>query len=118
MKKIIFLTLIVSFISGCAAIKLNPNAKNVIVTPEKPDKDCKYLGSVSGDQGNSFTGEYTSNKNLEIGAMNDLKNNAAALGANYVQLITNRAASDSNGQQTSNQTSVSQVGNAFFCKNK
>ncbi|HET9449190.1 MAG TPA: DUF4156 domain-containing protein, partial [Steroidobacteraceae bacterium] len=35
-------------------------------------------------------GQYTTNANLETGARNDLKNEAAALGGNLVVIITER----------------------------
>lgn len=79
-------------IVGCAAINLQPNADKVIVSAaHKVPSNCQYLGQVAGNQGNSFTGGWTSNKNMAIGAMNDLRNKAAALGGNYVALLTNQA---------------------------
>lgn len=45
-----------------------------------------------GSQGNWFTGDVTSNKNLVIGARNELRNEAYKLGANvvYVQDLKTR----------------------------
>jgi hypothetical protein len=76
---------------GCAATPLQPGAELVRVTHIEPTGSaCKWLGDVTGSQGNSFTGQYTTNANLETGARNDLKNKAAALGGNLVVLITER----------------------------
>src|SRR6185437_2402057 len=84
-------SLLAVLLSSCASVQLTPNANKVIASPNPAPKSCKYLGQVVGNQGNFFTGGFTSNRNLEEGAMNDLKNQAAKLGANYVQLVTNRA---------------------------
>jgi hypothetical protein len=77
-------------IAGCAATPLKPGAELVRVTHAEPTSGCKWLGDVTGSQGNSFTGQYTTNANLETGARNDLKNKAAALGGNLVVIITER----------------------------
>ncbi|MBK2124609.1 DUF4156 domain-containing protein [Fangia hongkongensis] len=113
---------LISLLAGCSAIQLSPEAQRILATPNKPEGHCKYLGSVTGHQGNFFTGSWTSNANMEEGAMNDLKNKALKLGANYIQLVTNRAAntmsgsfSDNGGSISSEQTSVVQVGNAYYC---
>ena len=110
------------FLGGCAAIPLEPQAHRIIATPNPAPKSCKYLGQVVGNQGNFFTGSYTSNSRLEEGAMNDMKNKAIRLGANYIQLITNRAGNTGsingiNGTFTghSEQTNVTNVGNAYQC---
>ena len=77
-------------IAGCAATPLEPGAELVRVTHVEPNGECKWLGDVTGSQGNSVTGAYTTNANLETGARNDLKNKAAGLGGNLVVLITER----------------------------
>src|SRR3990167_10296670 len=91
MKRFILLSTVTILIGGCAAIPVNQQASRIIASPNPAPKNCKYLGQVVGNQGNFFTGGFTSNRNLEEGAMNDMKNQAAHLGANYIQLITNRA---------------------------
>ena len=110
---------------GCAATKLEPGAQKVLVSPNKPGKHCKYLGAITGNQGGFLTGSYTSNRNLETGAFNDMRNQAHRIGANYVQLVTNRAASSGSVSSygnsqfggSSGQTSVTSMGNAYYCKN-
>ncbi len=105
-------------LAGCASIALKPGADKVIVSPNKPPRGCKFLGQVSGSQGNFFTGSYTSNRNLEIGAQNDLRNRALDKGGNYVQLITNRAAFSGGagyGSGGATQTSVMTMGNVYRC---
>ncbi|WED42306.1 DUF4156 domain-containing protein [Legionella cardiaca] len=117
--------LAVVLVSGCASIKLDPQATRVIASPNPAPQGCKYLGQVVGNQGNFFTGDWTSNKNLEEGAMNDLKNKASRLGANYIQLITTRAGNtgsmsgfDGNMSGHMAQTNVTNLGNAYLCPPK
>ena len=125
-KKLSSITSIMVLLNGCSAIMLRPNAQNVIISPDKPNTSlCHFVGTVTGTQGNFFTGPWTSNANLETGAMNDQKNKASELGANYVQLVTNRASQTISGSSSSfgssisgEQTGVVQVGNAYFCKEK
>ncbi|HHT0594512.1 DUF4156 domain-containing protein [Legionella parisiensis] len=129
MKKILSLTALSILISSCASIPADPQATRIIASPNSVPKGCKYLGQVVGNQGNFFTGGFTSNRNLEEGAMNDLKNKAAKLGANYVQLVTNRAgvtgstsgSFNHNGgfiSGGSEQTNVTNLGNAYLCPPK
>ncbi|ARG96780.1 DUF4156 domain-containing protein [Legionella micdadei] len=129
MKKLLSISAITLILSGCAAIPTDPQATRVIVSPNPVPKGCKYVGQVVGNQGNFFTGGFTSNRNLEEGAMNDLRNKAAKLGANYVQLVTNRAgvtgstsgSFDRHGgfvSGGSQQTNVTNLGNAYVCSPK
>ena len=100
--------------AGCAANAVNPDAQGVELVNEAPDPaKCKFLGEVVGSQGNWFTGDYTSNKNLVIGARNELRNEAHALGANvvYVQDMKNTNAWGSLGT-----TNTTAVGKAYHCK--
>lgn len=112
-------------LGGCASIKLDPQATRVIASPNPAPKACKYVGQVVGNQGNFFTGDWTSNAHLEEGAMNDLKNKASKLGANYIQMINSRAgntgsASGYNGSFSGHmsQTNVTNIGNAYICPAK
>lgn len=104
--------------TGCAAKELRAGAAKVIVSRSNAPKSCKFLGTVVGEQGGSFTGAWTSNKKLAQGAMNDMKNNAFELGGNYVVLETNTAGNTSSGSWYSShggQTDVTSVGNAYKC---
>lgn len=129
MKKILALTVATLLLNSCASIELDPRAQKVIASPNPPPKTCKYKGQVMGNQGNFFTGGFTSNRNLEEGSMNDLKNQAVKMNANYVQIVTNRAGvtgsmSGSFGQNggfmsgSSEQTNVTNLGNAYSCPAK
>lgn len=105
------------YLAGCSATKLSSKGTTVIVTTEhKIPAKCKYVGQVVGNQGNFFTGAYTSNKNMAEGSMNDLRNQAGEMGANYVQLLTNQASGTGGGFDSSyQQTNVTNVGNAYVC---
>ena len=112
-------------LSGCAAIPLEPQANRIIASPNQAPQSCKYVGQIIGNQGNFFSGSYTSNQPLEQGAMNDMKNKASKLGANYIQLITTRAGftgslGGSGGSISggASQTNVTNVGNAYICPAK
>jgi hypothetical protein len=130
MNKLISISALTLFISGCASIPMDPTAARVIASPNAAPKECKYVGQVVGNQGNFFTGGFTSNHNLEEGAMNDLRNKANRLGANYIQLVTSRAgvtgstsgAFDGQGggymSGSSEQTNVTNLGNAYKCPPK
>ncbi|MES2503703.1 MAG: DUF4156 domain-containing protein [Myxococcota bacterium] len=76
---------------------LKSGADRVILTRNAAPQSCKHLGQVIGSQGNMLTGTMTSNKKLAEGAMNDTRNKAHALGANYVQLETNQAGMSGEG---------------------
>ena len=110
----------IPLIASCSAVQLMPAASKILVTKNPVPKNCKYMGSVVGGQGGSFFGSFTSNRNLSIGAMNDIKNQALGLGANYVQIESDRAgqtASYSGNSGGSAQTDVTITGNAYYCKN-
>lgn len=107
-----------ALLSSCSSIPLNTGASQVIVSPNPVPKGCVYKGQVVGNQGNFFTGDWTSNKNLEEGALNDMKNQAHNAGANYVQLITNRAGNTGSANSGWEQTSVTNSGNAYSCPAK
>ena len=116
LKKTLLLSLSVPavILAGCSSVTLNPKAAHVIASPSRPPRGCKFLGQVNGTQGNFFTGGWTSNRNLEQGAQNDMRNKAANLGGNYVQLITNRASS-TGGSNNLQQTGVTTIGNVYRC---
>lgn len=108
-------------ILGCAANPLVPQATKVKIVTTEPT-GCEYLGEATGNQGNFFTGGWTSNANLEEGARNELKNSAFRLGGNTVVILTTRAGitgsySSSNGYGSggSSQTNVTYSGTVYRC---
>lgn len=113
MKKIL-LTTSIAILSGCAANSINPEAQDVEITNEIPDKSrCKFLGEVVGAQGNWLTGDFTSNKNLVIGARNQLKNETKALGGNVVHVQDMK---NTNAWGSAGTTNTTAVGKAYLCK--
>jgi hypothetical protein len=85
--KILAVFISIAFLSGCAANAVRLEASSVEIVNEVPNKDrCKFLGEIYGSQDNWFTGDLTSNKNLVIGARNELRNEAHALGGNVVYI--------------------------------
>lgn len=104
-------------LAGCAATEVAPEAKRIRFMQSEP-QGCEYLGEATGNQGNFFTGGWTSNKNLETGARNELKNEAAKLGGNVVVLLTNRSGQTGSGGRLfvhSEQTNVVITGTVFKC---
>jgi hypothetical protein len=112
MKKLALIPIVI-LLNGCAAIPASPEAQKVEITNDAPDKTkCKFLGEVVGSQGNWFTGDVTSNKNLVIGARNELRNQTHSLGGNvvYIQDMKNTNAYGSAGT-----TNTTAVGKAYKC---
>lgn len=108
-------------LGACSPIPVQPGAERVRIVTNEPT-GCQYLGDVTGSQGDFFTGGWTSNANLETGARNDLKNQAARLGGNTIQLLTTRAGqtgsmgiSQGSGGGSSAQTNVTYVGTVYRC---
>ncbi|MGR5178416.1 DUF4156 domain-containing protein [Vibrio parahaemolyticus] len=127
MKKMAILVCVSSLL-GCSASPLNDGAESVRVMDTAP-QHCQYLGEVNGSQGNMFTADLTSDKNILIGARNQLRNQAHALGANVV--VIQKSVDNSNeglyayGDKDSLRMSSSKgtysstlIGEAFYCEAK
>lgn len=118
MKNRIILLIFVLLINGCSCIPIEPQATRVVASSNPAPKECRYVGEVIGKQGNLVMLALTSNKNLEQGAMNDLKNQTSKMGANYVQIILSRAGnskSDKRFGSSLEQTNVTNSGHAYSC---
>ena len=118
MKSTLWVACLLVTMTGCAATALNPGASRVMVTRTGAPPGCEYLGSVVGEQGGALTGKYTSNAHLAEGALNDMKNKAFAMGANYVVLEDTQAGNTLSGDRngvSGQQTDITHVGNAFRC---
>lgn len=106
-------------LAGCSANQLKPGAEQVRFMQSEP-KGCDYRGEVTGNQGNYFTGSWTSNSNLETGARNDLKNQALKMGGNVVVMLTNRAGQTGSGTMDfgvrSEQTNVTMTATVYKCR--
>lgn len=98
-------------LAGCAAKAINPNAQQVRILDKVPENKCKYIGEAIGSQGNFFTGAYTTDENLQQGALNELKNKAANMGGNAIVLVSNQA-----GLTQGSQRNITSVGNVYSCQ--
>lgn len=114
-KFILPLTLIL--LTGCSATPLNNRASEVRISQQDPT-GCTFLGTVTGEEGGFLTGGWTTNTNLEKGALNSLRNQTADLGGNVVSLLTNRAGTtgwEDNNSGGSTETNVVISGSAWKC---
>lgn len=107
-------------LASCSVIQLKPEAQQIRILSEQP-KGCTYVGKAVGSQGNLLTGQITGNQTLEQGALNDMKNKAADMGAN-VLLMTNRGGSAGDPSRYGSsfslrllQTNVTYIGLAYKC---
>lgn len=115
--KRVLLSILVLSLVACSSTKLNLGAEKIRVVTETP-KGCKFLGQVSGSQGNFFSGKFTSNSAMEEGAMNDLRNETHKLGGDTLHLLTNRAGVTGDKHGGSTQTNVTMTGSAYECYEK
>jgi len=77
--------LLVLVLSGCTAIPANEEAKSVRIVPPNYDlKECEFVKVAYGLQGNIISYWFTSNDNLVVGAMNNLRNKALQAGGNVI----------------------------------
>jgi hypothetical protein len=79
-----------SLVPGCATARLSPEAAAVDVSTNPPSQSgldpahCQSLGVLVGSAGDGFRG-WVPGQDVVTTAINDLRKQAAALGANYVQ---------------------------------
>jgi len=116
------IVILLGLITNCSSLSLNPGAEKVQLSHSKADKTCQFLGTVFANQGNAFTGGFTSNANLQEGAFNDLRNKGYAMGGNYIQIIANQAGVTGSGGgdlsgfgSRSQQTNYTVTGSVFKC---
>ena len=102
----------VLLVCACSATNVKRGAELVRVTNTEPGRECKFLGDVTGSQGNRFTGGFTSDANLETGARNDLKNKGFELGGNVIYLLTQR---DSQTGDSRDRKNMTLSGNVYRC---
>jgi hypothetical protein len=109
MKKVLLTTLLVA-LSACAAKPILPGAEKVMLSNDKPSGNCEFVGEIIGGQGNWWTDDITSSKNIAKGSRNALRNEAFNLDANYVYI------QQTSGSQTYlGGSTMSLVGNAYKC---
>jgi ABC-type amino acid transport system permease subunit len=94
-------------LGGCAVAQLDPAAAHVRLTGNSDiTKNCEYLGEVIGTEGHWYTFLFLANETLMQAALDDLRNNAAAKGANLVYI----------DDPHNFNTSVTLLGLAYNCK--
>jgi len=96
--------------NACKTSDLSPAAANVAAGRNAAGPGCKPLGYLTGKGGGTFGGSLVSNEDLIEYAMNDLRNQAAEKGANYVQHDPPQMGS---GDGTT--TTVTITGTAYQC---
>ena len=111
-KKILFIVTGVALLAGCSAKEASLGAEQVSIVSEKPTK-CKFLGEVAGAQGNWLTGGYTSDKDLMVGARNDLRNATYKKGGDTVFMQSMNNSGRFIGSGTSSSTII---GYAYKCR--
>lgn len=96
---------------ACTAVSVNTEAMRVEFTAQTP-ANCESLGEIVGTQGNWFTSAWTHDADLILGARNQLRNKANALGANLV-VIEDKNHSGRGISSGVHNSSV--VGHAYLC---
>ncbi len=71
--------------AACSTATLSNQGAHVAATRNAAPEGCKPLGYVVGRGGGTFGGGLLSNEDLIEYAMNDIRNKAGELGANYLQ---------------------------------
>jgi len=107
----------IALLSACAAKPVNPGAERIYVSELPPPDECLFVGEVQGSQGNFWTSDFTSDRNLLTGARNEMRNQALSLGANYVMIET-QSHSHNTGLGIGGSYSSVIIGNAFRCPGK
>jgi hypothetical protein len=73
---------------NCCAHSLENNAASVDVYYSLAEKtNCDYVGDVIGSDGNYLTFLFISNTDLTRGALNNIRNNAMAMGGDSVFIL-------------------------------
>ena len=95
-------------LAGCSTSPLLVDASRVVLTWDANDiqNTCERRGTLIGSQGSWYNYWFISDRDLTQGALNQLRNQAAALGANTVSLYSPPDFS----------TSVTLIGNAYYCQ--
>ncbi len=109
--------------TGCKTSELSGGGAQVATSQSAPvdsgwdPEGCQSLGYIVGRGGGSFGGGWLSNEKLIEYAMNDLRNKAAELGANFIQHDTpTMGQAGSNGDTSTTTATVS--GTAYLCERK
>ena len=114
MYKLSILALIV-FLPACASKPTLPGAERIFVSHQDPPPGCHFVGEVQGSQGNFWTAEFTSDRNILTGARNEMRNQALSLGANYVKVETESHSHNTADHSLGGTFASVIIGNAYAC---
>ncbi|MCL9776074.1 DUF4156 domain-containing protein [Vibrio methylphosphonaticus] len=102
--------LCIVMLSGCSspAHNLTQQSASVVLRLDQniDTSQCQWKGDVTGSEGHWYNFLFLLNSTMARGAMNDIKNNAAEIGANTVYLLL----------PIDFQTSVTLFGSAYDCQ--
>jgi hypothetical protein len=101
-------------LAGCLAKGLSDAGAGVTTTRQAP-RGCARLGEVVGSSGSALRGDLSSPHDLDLGARNDLRNRAAALGADTVQMVRREGVTPQTFAGQSAPTQVRYTGIAWRC---
>ncbi|MDR9826011.1 DUF4156 domain-containing protein [Vibrio sp. FNV 38] len=91
-KATLFLGLSIMFLSGCAEpwtnIEGQAKAIEIRIDTNFDPQECQWLGDITGSEGHWYSYIFFPNDIMIRGAINDLRNNAQAIGANTVFMIS------------------------------
>lgn len=107
MNKAIPLVAAISLLSGCATSPLTEQGQqvNIVWNTEATSQQCQLKTTLVGSEGAWYNFWLINNKSLTMGSLNQLRNQAAELGANTILL----------NEPLPYATSVTYVGNAYLC---
>ncbi|SHI11488.1 DUF4156 domain-containing protein [Ferrimonas marina] len=99
--------LLAVLLAGCATTDLNPDAGPVQVVFDQRGQplNCEPLDTWVGTEGHWYSYWFITNFDLTTGALNQLRNRAAALGGNRVEISS----------KMDFQTSVTLIGHIYRC---
>ncbi|MCC6215458.1 MAG: DUF4156 domain-containing protein [Polyangiaceae bacterium] len=97
--------------AGCKTASLTDAGAKVAASRNPPPPGCQSLGYLTGKGGGTFGGAWVSNEDLIEYALNDLRNQAAELGATLIQHDPPTL-----GQGDGTTTSVTITGTAYRCQ--
>ena len=107
--------------TACATAGLTPAGAKVLTSQSAPidhgyaPGTCTSLGYIVGRGGGSFGGGWIPNDSLIEYAMNDLRNKAAAKGANYIQHDSPQLGVSGDGNGGSSTSTATISGTAYKC---
>ncbi|MGF1691183.1 DUF4156 domain-containing protein [Photobacterium kagoshimensis] len=107
MKQYLALGIALLALSGCTTSSITEKGKQVDIVwnVEATSQQCQLKTTLVGSEGSWYNFWLLANDSLVEGALNQLRNQAALVGANTVLL----------GQPVPYASSVTYIGNAYYC---